>query len=93
MASIVRTTIFTDEEKEFRMFLDNAGFSDFTLFPNKGGIYLNIQFHKPAAIMNYTLRGVEADYKATHSNTYYYDLDQDWDDEANNFFGDEDNDR
>lgn len=90
MASIIRTTIFIDEEKEFRMFLSNEGFSDFTLFPNKGKIYLNIQFHKPAAIMNYTLRGVEENYKSAHSNTYYYDLDQNWDDEAADFFGDED---
>lgn len=90
MGSIIRTTIFTDEEKEFRMFLNDEGFSDFTLFSNNGGIYLNIQFHKPAAIMNYTLRGVEADYKSAHSNTYYYDLDQDWDEEAADFFGDND---
>lgn len=90
MASIIRTTIFVNEEKEFRMFLSDVGFSDFTLFPNKGKIYLNIQFHKSAAIMNYTLRGVEADYKSAHSNTYYYDLDQDWDDEAADLFGDND---
>lgn len=90
MASIVRTTVYADEEKEFRMFLEDKGFSEITLFPNKGGIYLNIQFHKPAAIMNYTLRGVESEYKSQHSNTYFYDLDQDWDDEADDFFGDDD---
>lgn len=90
MKNIVRTTIFADEEKEFRLFLNDGGFSDFTLFPNKGKIYLNIQFHRPAAIMNYTLRGVEAKYKSAHSNTYYYDLDQDWDEEAADLFGGED---
>lgn len=90
MTNIVRTTIFTDEEKEFRTFLNNAGFSDFTLYSHKGKIYLTIEFHQPAAIMNYTLRGVESNYKAAHSNTYYYDLDQDWDDEAADLFGDED---
>ena len=89
MTNIIRTKIYAEEEKEFRLFLENAGFSNFDLFANKDKIYLNICFHTPATIMTYTLRGVENDYKASRSNTYYYDLDQDWDDEAGDFFGDE----
>lgn len=90
MTNIIRTKIYAEEEKEFRSFLESAGFSNFDLFPNKDGIYLNILFLTPATIMTYTLRGIETDYKSTRSNTYYYDLDQDWDDEAGNFFGDND---
>jgi hypothetical protein len=90
MTNMIRTRVFAEEEKEFRLYLENSGFSDFDLFPNKDAIYLNILFHKPATIMNYTLRGIESKYRATRSNTYYYDLDQDWDDEADLFFGDED---
>ena len=89
MTNIIRTKIYAEEEKEFRKFLEDAGFSNFDLFPNKDKIYLNISFHAPATIMNYKLRGVENNYKASRSNTYYYDLDQDWDDEAGDFFGDE----
>ncbi len=89
MTNIIRTTIYAAEKKEFRLFLKNAGFDNFDLFPNKNNMYLNISFHTPATIMNYTLRGVENDYKSTRSNTYYYDLDQSWDDEAGEFFGDE----
>ena len=42
MTNIIRTTIYAEEEKEFRLFLENAGFSNFDLFPNKDEIYLNI---------------------------------------------------
>lgn len=89
MTNIIRTKIYADEEKEFRLFLKGAGFNNFDLFPSKDKIYLNICFQTPATIMNYRLRGVETEYKSSRSNTYYYDLDQDWDDEANDFFGSE----
>jgi len=88
MVSILRTSIFSEDELEFRSFLEGAGFSDFHLFPANGdNVYLNIQFEKEASLFTYKLRGVETKFRAMHSNTYYYDLDQDFDSEADEFFG------
>ncbi len=90
MSSIVRTKIYDEEKKAFRSYMLAAGFSNFSLITQKNGLYLNIEFPTPESVFNYRLRGIENSYMATRSNTYFYDLDQDWDDEANKFFGDED---
>lgn len=91
MVSVIRTSIFTEDEKDYRLFLKQQGFSDFTLFPANGDkVYLNIQFEADTALFNYKLRGVEAKFRNMRSNTYYYDLDQDFDGEADDFFGDDD---
>lgn len=91
MARIIQTGIYTEEMKEFRDYLEAQGFTEFRLFPSKRDkLHLNIYFENPATIMNYVLRGVEADYKAARSNKYFYDLDQDWDEEAENFFDHDD---
>ena len=88
MVSIFRTSIFSEDELEFRSFLEGAGFSDFHLFPANGdNVYLNIQFEKETSLFTYKLRGLESNFRALHSNTYYYDLDQDFDSEADEFFG------
>lgn len=93
MVSIMRTAILTKDQKDFHKFLENAGFSNFHLFPSKSdNLHLNIQFDKPAGLFNYKLRGVEAEYCGMHSNTYYYDLDQDIDSEVNELFGDDSDD-
>lgn len=92
MTGIVRTKIFAGEEREFRTFLEGIGFSGFVLTPTHDKLYLNIEFKTPASIMNYKLRAVEESYRASRSNAYYYDLDQSWDDEVNDFFGDNNND-
>ena len=90
MVSIIRTTIYTDDLEDFRRFLENEGFSNFHLFPSKtNNLYLNIHFEKKASLFSYKLRDVEGEYKNLHSNTYYYDLDQSFDDEAEEFFGDD----
>lgn len=90
VANMIQTSIFAKEEAEFRKFLESEGFSGFQLFPDLNEMYLNIYFDNPATIMNYTLRGVEDEYKVQRANEYYYDLDQDWDDEAEEFFGNDD---
>lgn len=92
MAGAIRTKIFAGEEREFRTFLENSGFSHFRLTSKQDEIYLKIEFKTPASIMNYKLRAVEESYRASRSNAYYYDLDQSWDDEADDFFGDNNND-
>ena len=88
MSNMVRTSIFAEDKREFTSFLKDEGFSNFRLTPTGNRIFLDIEFKTPASIMNYKLRGVETKFKASRSNTYYYDLDQDWDDEADEFFGD-----
>lgn len=90
MSSIVHTKIYNDEKKTFKSFMLAAGFADFSLTTEKNGLYLNIEFTTPESIFNYRLRGIESAYMATRSNTYFYDLDHDWDDEANKFFGGDD---
>lgn len=89
MSSILRTSIFTEDESDFRDFLESEGFSGFTLFPANGKVYLNIQFVTDTGLFNYKLRGIEEDFRAMRSNTYYYDLDNDFDAEADEFFGDD----
>ncbi len=91
MTGAIHTKIFATEEKEFRTFLEAAGFSKFWLTPTQDKIYLSIEFKIPASIMNYKLRAIEETYRVSRSNVYYYDLDQSWDDEANDFFGNTDN--
>jgi len=90
MSSIVRTKIYTEEKKAFRSFMLDAGFADFSLVARKNDLYLSIEFATPESVFNYRLRGIENAYMATRSNTYFYDLDHDWDDEARDFFGDDD---
>lgn len=89
MSNVLRTSIFTEDEKDFRNFLEQEGFSDFQLFTTNGKVYLNIQFKTDTGLFNYKLRGVESAYRGMRSNKYYYDLDQDFDDEADEFFGDD----
>lgn len=89
MSNVLRTTIFNDDERDFRSFLEKEGFSGFVLTQTKGKTYLNIQFETDTGLFNYKLRGVENAYRSTRSNKYYYDLDQDFDDEADEFFGDD----
>ena len=92
MVSIVRTSIYVDDERDFRNFLESEGFGDFHLFPSSAdSVYLNIHFENKSSLFTYKLRDVESEYKDMHSNTYYYDLDSNFDDEATEFFGDDDN--
>lgn len=90
MSSIIHTKIYNDEKKAFKFFMLNAGFSDFSLTTQKNDLYLNIVFSTPESVFNYRLRGIESAYMATRSSTYFYDLDHDWDDEAQECFGDKD---
>jgi len=90
MANIICTKIFANEKREFRKFLMAAGFNGFELAISSDEVYLTITFENPASVMNFKLRGIENDYKHFRSNVYYYDLDQSWDDEADNYFGDDD---
>ena len=92
MASIVQTEVYIEERKEFRAYLLAAGFKDVTLLKPKREMYLQLEFEAPESVFNYKLRGIEGAYKATRGNRYYSDLDQDWDDEAAEFFGEEDDD-
>lgn len=88
MVSTISTKILTKDQQEFYKFLEGAGFSDFHLFPIKeDSVYLNLQFDTDSSLFTYKLRGVEEKFRAMHSNTYYYDLDQDFDSEADEFFG------
>ena len=89
MASIIRTKIFANELRDFRKFLNEAGFEDFHLTIASDETYLTIEFENPASVMNYKLRGIESNYKHYRSNVYYYDLDQSWDSEADDYFGDD----
>lgn len=66
-----------------------AGFKDFTLVKPRKELHLQVEFKTPESVFNYKLRGVEEAYKASRGNRYYSDLDQDWDDEAEEFFGDD----
>lgn len=91
MVSVIRTSIFVDDERDFRNFLESEGFNNFHLFPSSSSsVYLNIHFENNASLFTYKLRDVESEYKDMHSNTYYYDLDQSFDNEAAEFFGDDD---
>lgn len=91
MVSIIRTSIYANDMVEFRNFLEELGFSQFYLFPSdQDGLYLNIHFENKSSLFTYRLRDVEGAYKDLRSNTYYYDLDQNFDDEAADFFGDDD---
>jgi hypothetical protein len=92
MSNVLRTSIFNTDESDFRNFLEEEGFSDFTLLVANGSGYLSIQFKTDTGLFNYKLRGVESRYRSMRSNKYYYDLDQDFDDEADEFFGDDSDD-
>lgn len=90
MVSILRTAIYTDDMSDFRNYLESHGFNNFHLFPaSKDGLTLNIHFESETSMFRYKLRDIEGQYKDLHSNTYYYDLDQSFDDEATEFFGDD----
>ena len=89
MASIVNTKIYSEERKEFHAYMIAVGFNDFTLVKPRKDVYLQVEFETPESVFNYKLRGVEEAYKASRGNRYYSDLDQDWDDEAEEFFGDD----
>ena len=91
MVSIIRTSIYADDMSDFRNFLESHGFTNFHLFPtNSDGLHLNIHFENNASLFRYKLRDIEGQYMDQHSNTYYYDLDQSFDDEAQEFFGNDD---
>jgi len=90
MSNIICTKIFASELRDFRKYLQAAGFDGFHLDVASDGVYLTITFENPASVMNFKLRGIENDYKHFRSNVYYYDLDQSWDDEADDYFGDDD---
>lgn len=91
MVSVIRTSIYVDDERDFRNFLESEGFSHFHLFRSSAdSVYLNLHFENNASLFRYKLRDIESEYKDMHSNTYYYDLDQSFDDEAAEFFGDGD---
>ena len=91
MVSVIRTSIYVDDERDFRNFLEAEGFSQFHLFPSAAdSVYLNLHFENDTSLFTYKLRDVEGEYKDRHSNTYYYDLDQTFDNEASEFFGDDD---
>ena len=90
MVSIIRTSIYADDMSDFSNFLESHGFSKFHLFPSADGLCLNIHFENDTSLFRYKLRDIEGQYKDLHSNTYYYDLDQSFDDEARDFFGNDD---
>lgn len=91
MVSIIRTSIFKDDANDFENFLKSHGFTKFHLFPTSSdSVYLNIHFEIDASLFTYKLRDMEGAYKDLHSNTYYYDLDHNFDDEADEFFGNDD---
>ena len=93
MVSVISTKIFSEDEQDFRKYLESEGFANFHLFPsNKNNVYLNLQFEQKASTFTFKLRGIEQNFRAMHSNTYYYDLDQDFDDEANELFGNDSDD-
>lgn len=92
MASIVSTKIYSEERKEFRAYLLAVGFTGFTLTKPKKDLYLQVEFDAPESVFNYKLRGIEEAYKATRGHRYYSDLDQGWDDEAAEFFGENEDD-
>ncbi|MHA1289141.1 MAG: hypothetical protein ACTSPB_17270 [Candidatus Thorarchaeota archaeon] len=92
MGNALRTSIFTTDESDFRKFLEEEGFSDFLLSAANESGYLNIQFQTDTGLFNYKLRGVETRYRSMRSNKYYYDLDQNFDDEADEFFGNDSDD-
>jgi len=92
MASIVGTKIYSEERKEFKAYLIAAGFTGFALVKPRKDLYLQVQFDAPESVFNYKLRGIEEAYKATRGNRYFSDLDQDWDDEAAEFFGENEDD-
>ena len=92
MGNALRTSIFTTDESDFRTFLEEEGFADFLLSEANGSGYLSIQFETDTGLFNYKLRGVESRYRSLRSNKYYYDLDQDFDDEADEFFNDDSDD-
>jgi len=91
MVSIIRTSIYKDDAVEFQNFLESHGFSKFHLFQSsQESLYLNIHFENNASLFSYKLRDMENKYKDLHSNTYYYDLDESFDNEADEFFGKDD---
>ena len=92
MASIVQTKIYKEERSEFRAYLIATGFTGFALITPKKDLFLQVEFEVPQSVFNYRLRGIEEAYKATRGHRYYSDLDQPWDDEAAEFFGENEDD-
>lgn len=89
MASIVNTKIYSEERQEFHQYLTEEGFSGFELIKPKDELYLQVEFDAPESVFNYMLRGMEEAYKASRGYRYYSDLDEGWDDEAADFFGED----
>jgi len=90
MASIVNTKIYSEERQEFQKYLTGEGFSGFQLVKPKDELFLQVEFEAPESVFNYMLRGIEEAYKASRGYRYFSDLDEPWDDEAADFFGDSD---
>lgn len=87
-ATSFKTTILAEDEQDFSNYLLARGFKGFTLAPNRTGTYLTLSFEDPKEIMQYRLKAVEERFKAARSNTYFYDLEENWD-EAEEFFNGE----
>ena len=89
VVSIIGTKVFSSEKSQFVIYLQSEGFDNFDLLAPEGSVYLSIQFYNKGDIVRYHLRGIEHKYILKRSDAYFYDLDQSWDNEARDFFGDE----
>lgn len=87
-AKTFKTEILVDDEKEFRLFLKERGFGNIEVFSSEKDEYLYLYFDNAAQYMKYKLRGIEQSFMATRSHTYYYDLDQPFD-ELDDIFGED----
>jgi hypothetical protein len=89
ITSVIATRVFSSERTQFRRYLLSAGFDQFDLVEPEGGVYLNVQFYSKGDIARYYLLGTEHKYILSRSDAYFYDLDQTWDNDAREYFGDE----
>ena len=89
MTYSVETRVYSEERDEFHAYLRDAGFGEFNLTTPNGEIYLRLEFEDPQSSCNYMLRGIEERYKASRGHRYYADLDEAWDEEAAEFFGED----
>lgn len=89
-ASSIRTTIHKNDLEEFKNFLIAKGLVHFTISEVAATGYLNLYFENSAEIMKYKLKGMEAEYRSTRRDRYFYDMHDAWGEEqTKDFFGDE----
>jgi hypothetical protein len=84
---VIDTKVFASEKTEFGLFLKNAGFENVEVIAPEDAIYAKLQFFSKGDLLRYQLCNLEQRYLYARSDVYFYDLEQNWDHEADEYFG------